>query len=76
MKRVLPFLLTYIVSLMSVSCVDEISDSSLLMQEITFTASFDASSETKTILVNGSTRSCSGDMSYEHLSCSIPYTPS
>lgn len=53
MKRVLPFLLTYIVSLMSVSCVDEISDSSLLMQEITFTASFDASSETKTILVNG-----------------------
>ena len=38
MKRVLPFLLTYIVSLMSVSCVDEISDSSLLMQEMTFTA--------------------------------------
>ena len=48
MKRVLPFLLTYIVSLMSVSCVDEISDSSLLMQEMTFSATIQ--SETRTML--------------------------
>ena len=51
MRRVLFFMLACVAASVSVSCVDEVSDPSLYMQELTFSAS--CQSETKTALVEG-----------------------
>lgn len=52
MKRFGKFLLTVMTVIMSASCVEEMADSSIGEQEITFTASFD-DAVTKTILTDG-----------------------
>lgn len=51
MRRILFFMLACVAASVSVSCVDEVSDPSLYMQELTFSAS--CQSETKTALVEG-----------------------
>ena len=51
MRRILFFMLACVAASVSVSCVDEVSDPSVFMQELTFSAS--CQSETKTALVEG-----------------------
>lgn len=51
MKSILLIMMTFVTAMMSVSCVDEISDPSAYMQELTFSASYE--SETRTALTEG-----------------------